>query len=219
MSQLAGRVAIVTGGSGGIGRAICAALETAGARINAPSHSVLDVRDLKLCENHTADVKRVYGRLDFLITCHAATQGEGVEPVIGIDLIGTGNMASAYSRSMDTGGRIVLLSSIRSHWPRKLQIEYAAAKAGVEGLTRALAVQLGPRGILTNCIAPGAVLTSRTEENIDAGIVSESELISRTPTGRLTTPEEVADLAVYLCGPHHINGQVITIDGGWSVSG
>lgn len=219
MSQLAGRVAIVTGGSGGIGRAVCAALETAGVTVVSPTHAALDVRKEDALWEYTESVLNIHKRIDFLIACHSAPLGANEFILLNTDIWGAFNLCNAIGYRMTPGGRIVLFSSIRAHTPRSKQGAYATAKAGIEGLTRALSVELGPRGILTNCIAPGAVLTPRTEANIDAGIVSERELLARTPTGRLTTPEEVADLAVYLCGPHHINGQVITIDGGWSVYG
>ena len=98
---------------------------------------------------------------------------------------------------------------------------YAAAKAGTEGLARALASEYGPHGITCNVVAPGAVDTPRTRANIAAGIVSEAELIARTPAGRLTKPEEVAAAVLWLCSDTAamINGVTLMVDGGWSISG
>ena len=203
------RVAVVTGAYGGIGRAVCDVLEL-----------LLPTRRL----GHEFDVTRPpYGLVcDVLICCHAAFSDAKFREVIGVDLIGTYNVCLSVLPHMleQHYGRIVTFSSIRAHAPRPGQAAYAAAKSGVEGLTRALAVEYGPQGILVNCVAPGAVLTPRTTENIRRGIVSEEELKARTPTGRLTTPEEVARVVAWLVSEEcHVNGQVVVVDGGWSISG
>ena len=118
-------------------------------------------------------------------------------------------------------GRVIFFSSIRAQQPRPGQVAYATAKAAIEGMTRALAVKDGHYGITVNCIAPGAVDTPRTRTNIAAGIVSEAELISRTPNGRLATTADVVNTVLWLISDEasHVNGQVITVDGGWSVRG
>ena len=203
-------VAVVTGAGGGIGRVVCANLRAIFQSVRSLGHE-FDVR-------HPP-----YGlACGVLVCCHAAPPDSDFESVIEIDLTGTYNVCkSVLPHMIEQGyGRIVTFSSIRAHAPRPGFAAYAAAKAGVEGLTRALAVEYGPQGILVNCVAPGAVLTPRTVENIRRGVVSEEELKARTPTGRLTTPEEVARVVAWLVSEEcHINGQVIVVDGGWAISG
>ena len=205
------RVAIVTGADGGIGRAVCAALAPVCTSLYSFGHRQHDVfRDTDPLGSH------------ILVCCHASKPGASFQETIDIDLTGTYNVCMCVLPWMvERGfGRIVTFSSIRAHHPRANFAAYAAAKSGVEGLTRALAVEYGPKGILVNCVAPGAVLTPRTTANIARGVVNESELLAHTPTGRLTTPEEVARVVLWLCSEEcHINGQTITVDGGWSISG
>jgi 2-hydroxycyclohexanecarboxyl-CoA dehydrogenase len=160
---------------------------------------------------------------DIVICCHAAPITSRVEDVIKIDVIGTllTVIPILPIMSQKNFGRVVLFSSIRAHHPRPGQVAYATAKSAIEGMTRALAVEYGPYGITINCIAPGAVDTPRTRANIAAGIVSEEELVERTPNGRLATVDDVCSTVLWLVsdGAAHVNGQVITVDGGWSVNG
>lgn len=229
------RVAIATGASGGIGQAVCHALGNCGVRVVKIVHNrdplgipgVSSARGNLMSANNTTlmahDIVVREGAIDYLICCHAAPLGADFRSVIGVDLVGSWNICQAVLPHMKARGfgRIVLFSSIRAHWPRAGQTAYAAAKAGVEGLTRALAVEYGQYGITVNCIAPGAVDTPRTRDNIARGIVSERELLARTPTGALASAADVANCVLWLVsdGAASVNGQVIYVDGGWSVTG
>ena len=195
---------VVTGAGGAIGTAVCAVFD--------------DVIPI-----HHADGWNI-PNAEYLICCHAAPIGATFQQQIDVDLVGAYNACMAVLPGMVERhfGRIVLLGSIRAQQPRPHgQIAYAAAKAGIEGLARAIAAEYGPHGITCNVVAPGAVDTPRTRANIAAGTVSEAELISRTPTGRLATVQDVAAAVLWLCGDSAamVNGQVITVDGGWSVRG
>ncbi|MGI5219423.1 SDR family NAD(P)-dependent oxidoreductase [Nocardia sp. CA-290969] len=113
-------------------------------------------------------------------------------------------------------GRIVNISSIAGIIALEGHSAYSAAKAGHSGLARQLAVEFGPFGITTNCVAPGAVLTPRAAELLAESDASLETMLRMTPSGRLTTPEEVAELALFLASEDaaQINGQTIAIDGG-----
>lgn len=113
-------------------------------------------------------------------------------------------------------GRIVNISSIAGIVALEGHSAYSAAKAGHSGLARQLAAEFGPFGITTNCVAPGAVLTPRAAELLAASDASLTTMLRMTPSARLTTPEEVAKLALFLASEDaaQINGQTIVIDGG-----
>ena len=228
--DFSGKVALVTGATGAIGGAVYAALRAAGcAHVAHPSRMDLDVTQVFDVHTYLEQLKTEFGRLDILVACHAASLGVLLGDILHIDLWATANLCQAalrfggVMRGQRPGGqgRVVLFSSIRAHWPLPGQAAYAAAKAGIEGLTRALAVAYGAYGITVNCVAPGAVYSPRTTKSIAAGVVSEAELMARMPAGRLTMPEDVANAVLWLCSEEAamVNGQIITLDGGWSVQG
>ena len=119
-------------------------------------------------------------------------------------------------------GRIVNISSIAGLVPLRLQSAYVAAKAGVANLTRSMALELGPQGILVNAVAPGSTLTRGTEALFYGpdGEYSENaaSLISHIPLGRPGTPAEIAAAVLFLVSPDasYVNGTILTVDGGWT---
>ncbi len=117
-------------------------------------------------------------------------------------------------------GRIINISSVAGIIAIDGHSAYSAAKAGQTGLTRQLAVEFGPSGISTNCVAPGAVLTERAQVLVDEQDPAIMAMLNMTPTGKLTSPEEVADIVAFLATDEagQINGQTIPIDGGMSVA-
>lgn len=213
--------AAVTGAGGGLGVPICADMRESGWDVIGLAHVYgWDVTQPSFEE--MVNVPHLQP-VDALVCCHAAPIGASFEQQIAIDLIGAYNACMAVLPGMVARhwGRIVLLGSIRAAAPRPGQIGYAVAKAGIEGLARAIAVEYGHHGITCNVVAPGAVLTPRTTANIAAGIVSEAELLARTPVGRLCTPTDVANAVVWLLSDaaEMVNGITLTIDGGWSAHG
>jgi NAD(P)-dependent dehydrogenase (short-subunit alcohol dehydrogenase family) len=121
-----------------------------------------------------------------------------------------------------SGGRIVNIASIAGLVPLRLQSAYVAAKAGVVNLTRSMALELGPHNILTNCVAPGSIVTRGTRALFygpegDKTKLAES-LLAHIPLGRPGTPEEIAQAVTFLVSPAagYINGAVLTVDGGWT---
>ncbi len=120
------------------------------------------------------------------------------------------------------GGRIVNISSIAGLVPLRLQSAFVAAKAGVANLTRSMAIELGSKGILVNCVAPGSTLTRGTEALFYGpdGAYTEkaASLLAHIPLGRPGTTAEIANAVLFLVAPEssYVNGAVLVVDGGWT---
>ncbi len=145
--------------------------------------------------------------------------------LLAVDLTGVYSMSRAAARAMlrqKTGGRIVNIASVVGLVPLRLQCAFAAAKAGVVNLTKAMAIELGGRSILVNCVAPGSILTDGTRQLFygENGKFKDSvnQLLAHVPLGRPGTPEEVAHAVLFLVAPEssYVNGAVLTVDGGWT---
>ena len=144
--------------------------------------------------------------------------------ILRVDLTGVFIVSKAIVPGMIErgGGRIVNIASIAGLVPLRLQSGYVAAKAGVVNLTRSMALELAPQGILTNCIAPGSILTRGTRALFYGSEGGQTEvarsLLAHVPLGRPGTPEEIAHAVTFLVSPEasYINGAVLTVDGGWT---
>ncbi len=239
------RVALVTGSSRGIGRAIALKLASSGAKIgihclknNDLAETVADeIRsaggeafvvqgDIALpdvAESIVNQVHAAYRRLDVLIN-NAAMVSDAPAPgltddewqrVIDVNLTGTFNVCRAAARHMmqQRYGRIINISSFVANYGSRGQANYVASKGGVEALTRALAVELAPRKITVNAVAPGAIETDMSREVIDS---YNNQLLSCIPLKRLGKPEDVASLVAYLASEEagYITGECIGITGG-----
>lgn len=149
---------------------------------------------------------------------------EDWDRILRIDLTGVYLTSQAAIPTMlaEGRGRIVNIASVAGLVPLRLQSAFVAAKAGVVNLSRSMALELGPSGILTNCIAPGSILTAGTRALFydDSGAYSEkaASLLSHVPLGRPGSPEEIAHAALFLVAPEasYVNGAVLTVDGGWT---
>ena len=231
--QLAGQVAVVTGGSGGIGTAIVHALREAGATVISldlsppPSKDTpwiqCDVRDDASVASAVAQVASEHGRLDLAIH-GAGVSRESVVWKLAVDdwdFIQSVNLRGAFlllrhaipQMRRDSGGRIVLIGSINGSRGKFGTAAYSASKAGLLGLAKSVARETGRFGILVNVVEPGWVRTPLTEavpKQIQEAAVAE------TVTSKLTEPSDVAAAVVFLCGPgaRHITGQVLRVDGG-----
>jgi NAD(P)-dependent dehydrogenase (short-subunit alcohol dehydrogenase family) len=144
--------------------------------------------------------------------------------ILRVDLTGVFIVSKAIVPGMleRGGGRIVNIASVAGLVPLKLQSGYVAAKAGVINLTRSMACELGPKGILSNCVAPGSIITRGTRALFygpegDKTPIAQS-LLSHVPLGRPGTPEEIAHAVTFLVSPEasYVNGAVLTVDGGWT---
>ena len=204
--------------------------------VRGASAFAVDVTDEAQIEQVIARVVAQHGSLDILINNagtntlhHRVTIDEFPrsewDRLLAVDLTGVYSMSRAAARAMlrqNSGGRIVNIASVVGLVPLRLQCAFAAAKAGVVNLTKAMAIELGGRGILVNCVAPGSILTEGTRQLFygENGKFKDSvsQLLAHVPLGRPGTPEEVANCILFLAAPEssYVNGAVLTVDGGWT---
>ena len=240
--ELAGQVALVTGGSRGIGRAIAEALARGGARVAVVARSeerargvavelpgeghqgyACDVADSASVDALIKRVEAEVGPLDILVNNAGITEDnllvrlsdDDWDRVQDTNLKGAFLTIRAAARGMmrRRRGRIINITSVVGLTGNKGQANYAASKAGMIGLTKAVAKEFASRGILCNAVAPGFIETEMTAAMTDA---ARAELSGQIPLVRLGTVDDVASVVRFLAGPGagYITGQVIVVDGG-----
>jgi NAD(P)-dependent dehydrogenase (short-subunit alcohol dehydrogenase family) len=250
--DLTGKVSLVTGAARGIGQAIADRLAANGSRVVYTDLDAADPRDpaarapgslyLRMDVTRPDEVNAVLdrvaaecGRLDVLVNnagvntlAHRVTieqfPREEWDRILAVDLTGLYEVSRAGARLMvaQKSGRIINVASVAGLVPLRLQCAFVAAKAGVVNLTRAMALELGPHGILVNAIAPGSTLTEGTRRLFygEDGTFRHAvqRMLDHVPLGRPATTDEIAVAALFLADPEnsYTTGHVLTVDGGWT---
>ncbi len=216
-------VALVTGGSRGIGSAIAARLRKDEIEVLTPTRDELDLSKDQSINSYIAKLDR---KVDILVndaginllSASDEFQDADLEKTLQVNLAAPMKLARALIPAMKKRrfGRIINISSIWSLVSRPMRLTYSTSKAGLNGFTRSLAVELAPFNILVNAIAPGYVNTELTRQN---NTPAEIQVICETiPAKRMAEPDEIAELAAFLASSKnsYITGQIITIDGGYT---
>jgi NAD(P)-dependent dehydrogenase (short-subunit alcohol dehydrogenase family) len=249
--DLTGRLAVVVGGTAGIGRALSLGLAEAGADVVACGRTretvdataaeieargrrtlrtTADVTDRGSLEAACQAVLRAFARVDVLVNCAGRIKRTPVlelseeewSGILETNLTGTLRACQVFGRPMIASGygRIVNVASLNSFVSFLEVAAYASSKAGVAGLTRSLAVEWGPKGVVVNAIAPGVFRTALNAGLLD-GTERGKELRLRTPLRRFGRVEELVGTCIFLASEaaSFVNGQVIAVDGGFLASG
>ena len=241
------KVAIVTGGGGGIGLAIAEKfvqhgiltviigrdqekLNAACQQLGPLCHSICqDLNDLSSLPGLVQQVTTRYGRIDILVNNAGINQKKDFTEVSDEEFLRIlhTNLSVVFALSREVvrfmeqagSGVIINISSMAAQYGIPKVIAYTASKSAIEGMTKAMAVELSPKGIRVNCIAPGFIATDMSEKALNGDTERKNKVMSRTPMGRLGEPADIGNAAVYLAsdGARYVTGVILPIDGGNSI--
>ncbi|MCR8723615.1 3-oxoacyl-ACP reductase FabG [Frigidibacter sp. ROC022] len=244
MFDLTGKAALVTGASGGIGAGIAAALHEAGAKVGlsgtreAPLHELADalgenafvlpcnLSDPAAVEALPKTAQEAMGSLDILVNNAGITRDnlfmrmsdEEWQAVLEVNLTSTFRLCRGVLRGMMKArwGRIVNITSVVGSTGNPGQANYAAAKAGITGLSKSLAYEVASRGITVNCIAPGFIATAMTEKLTEE---QKGKIMGQIPAGRMGEVGDIAAAALYLASPEaaYVTGATLHVNGGMAM--
>ncbi|HEY2350450.1 MAG TPA: SDR family oxidoreductase [Puia sp.] len=241
------KLAIVTGGGSGIGYAISEKFVNAGIRTviigrnqqkldKAKDHLgklcipvCFDLNNLKSIPKLVQEIEDKYGTVDILVNNAGINLKKDLIKVTDeeFESIMRTNVSSVFAMSREVGksmikkgkGNIINISSMASQYGLPKVIAYTASKSAIEGMTRAMAVELSPKGILVNCIAPGFIATDMSGKALNGDMERMRKVLSRTPLGKLGHPADIAEAAFFLSSDTSgfLTGIVLPVDGGNSI--
>lgn len=220
------RTALVTGGARGIGAAIVAELQSRGVRVLAPPRQELDLADPASVEAYLARQRETGETVDILINNAGINFINPIEKIsqelwlqtFQVNLHSPFRLAQAFAPAMkaQNWGRIINISSVFSTVTKEHRAVYSTVKSGLNGLTRTLAVELGPNNVLVNAVGPGYVETELTRQNNSPEALER--IVANIPLRRMAQPSEIARFVAFLCSDDntYITGQLLLIDGGFT---
>lgn len=245
--ELSGKLALVTGGGSGLGLSIAQKFVTYGARViiagrredalqaavakmgaNA-AYKVCDLSQLSGIGALVESVEKDFGEIDILVNNAGINLKKNVLEVTDEDFaeVVRTNQLAVFSLTREVAkkmtarkkGNIIMISSMASQYGIPKVIAYTAAKSAVEGMTRALAVELSPLGLRINCIAPGFIETDMSAKALNNDPERKNRVLSRTPMQHLGKPDDIGLAAVFLASDaaKYITGVVLPVDGGNSI--
>lgn len=248
---LEGKVAVVTGGGSGINLGIAERFASHGAKVLLIGRTkekldaacagiaksggtargfAADVREPAAMQAAFKDAHDALGEIDILV-CGAAgnfpapalgMSPNGFKSVVDIDLLGTFNACRlAFEHLKKPGASIINISASQGFAPAALQVHVCAAKAGVDQVTRVLALEWGPLGVRVNSICPGPIEGTEGMKRLAPGDEAKKKVLELVPLRRYGTKEDISSLALFLCTPAgaYVNGAVLVCDGGMALSG
>ena len=248
--DFAGKSVFVAGGSSGINLGIADAFAAAGASVAIVSRSAervekaaeqlrrhggkvmgesADVRDFAAISAALAAAHEAFGALDVLVSGAAGNfpaaalgmSANAFKAVVDIDLLGTFNvLRAAHAFLRKPGGLVVNISAPQALHPRALQSHVCAAKAGVDMLTRVLAIEWGGDGIRVNSVIPGPIDETEGMARLAPTAEARAAVVRGIPLGRMGSKRDVANLVLFLASPQaaFVSGAVVPVDGGWSAN-
>ncbi len=241
------KIAIVTGGGSGIGFAIAQKFVGAGittiiigrdaAKLNTAKEQLgelavampFDLNDLPGIPLLVEKITAAYGQVDILVNNAGINMKKDITEVSDADFqsILTTNLCSVFAMSREVikqmlrqgSGSIINISSMAAQYGLPRVIGYSASKTAIDGITRAMAVELSPKGIRVNAIAPGFIKTAMTAKALDSDPERKAKVFSRTPMGYMGDPADIGEAALFLAGDgaKYITGVVLPVDGGNSI--
>jgi NAD(P)-dependent dehydrogenase (short-subunit alcohol dehydrogenase family) len=241
------KVAIVTGGASGIGLAIAekfvengihtiiigrdkAKLENVKNKLGKLSYTIrFDLNDISAIPSLVKDIILQFGHIDILVNNAGINMKKDFTEVTDEEFqkILLTNVSAVFSLSREVckymikkgKGSIINISSMASQYGLPKVIAYTASKSAIEGMTRAMAVELSPKGIRVNCIAPGFIATDMSAKALNSDKERKAKVMSRTPMGYMGDPVDIANAALYLANgeANYVTGVVLPVDGGNSI--